>query len=53
MDEWHCWLVQQCEAGTRRPLLDKPAVAPKFDQFCELQLPLIPFARRLKTAVTF
>ncbi len=24
----HCWLVQQCEAGTRRPLLGKPAVAP-------------------------
>ena len=23
----HCWLVQQCEAGTRRPLLDEPAVA--------------------------
>jgi hypothetical protein len=24
----HCWLAQQCEAGTRRPLLDEPAVAP-------------------------
>jgi hypothetical protein len=23
----HCWLVQQCEVGTRRPLLDEPAVA--------------------------
>ena len=23
------WIVRQCEAGTRRPLLDKPAVAPK------------------------
>jgi hypothetical protein len=23
----HCWLVQQCEAGTRVPLLDEPAVA--------------------------
>ena len=23
----HCWLVQQCEAGTRVPLLDKPGSA--------------------------
>jgi hypothetical protein len=27
----YCWLVQQCEAGTRRPLLGEPAVAPIFD----------------------
>src|SRR5260221_13284164 len=24
----HCWLVQQCEPGGKRSLLDKPAVAP-------------------------
>ena len=24
----HCWLTQQCEACTRRPLLSEPAVAP-------------------------
>ena len=24
----HCWLAQQCEAGTGLSLLDKPAVAP-------------------------
>jgi len=31
----HCWLAQQCEAGARRPLLDKPAVAPNMDH-CRL-----------------
>src|SRR6218665_2890393 len=24
----HGWPIQKCEAGTRRPLLDEPAVAP-------------------------
>jgi hypothetical protein len=51
----HCWLVQQCKGiNSRKTLLDKPAVAPKFiklDFFNRLLIPTCVQARTLQKTI--